>query len=264
MSSVKGLAISGGALETQKNYLSIAGLYSWHNTLNRVAVSGGLVQSIGDQSPNGVVLNKSLNQNATYNGNRILIPNTAPIPANRSFRNFNVQNISFLNTGANFAIFGIMRIDFGANTSTTIPRIISTGLSGSGISAQLLINSNTKALTFRLLNPSGTQIMSLNTGANTVPLNETFIYGVVRRSVSGTNNFVFFINNTQYLRQSTVVESTSNANALQYFDTQGTDHTITFGENVIYNWSAFTESQVNDLTLEVRELMTSRLNLFNL
>ena len=258
--------LGGWAFQTTENFNSIPGLVAYWDSLFRITTVGGDVRLIGDGSGNNLNLSKNISSTLTtsYSGG-IITQNNLTAGLRSQFTNTQA-NLNFLENGSNFGIFGCNKIKFGTQSSNIEVRAIASTSQGIGGGSRTIWTSQNRSLRFQVTQELGSSLLSVETANNTIPDDEKFTWGVVRRAVSCTNNFQLFINNAVTNRTNanfqypTQVRNVFNYNLL----TNTLDHRIDSGFAVVYNWTGFTEAQVNGFVNRLRVLVEQRRNLYDM
>ena len=265
----KGNSLTGFALETAENFNSIPGLRLYLDSRLRVTAIGGFVKSIQDASNAG--LNFTIQNFATLPityENGIITQNN--LTAGQASQFLNTQgNWNFFENGSPFAVFGFHKIKYGANTSNVHVRNLETGFTGQAISRVIHTAAN-RSLRFQVLNQEGTAgqtVISVNSANNTIPDDTAYTYGVIRRSLNNTNNFRLYLNNSQIHQETnsnTQIPSTTRNRILIYPLPAAIDHRVDWGFQVIYDWTGFTEAQVDAFVTRLRILVEQRKILYGI
>ena len=258
--------LGGWAFQTAENFSSIPGLVAYWDSLFRITTVGGDVRLIGDGSGNNLNLSKNISSTLTtsYSGG-IITQNNLTAGLRSQFTN-NQANLNFLENGSNFAIFGCNKIKFGAQSNNLEVRAIAGNSQGAGGGSRAIWTSQNRSLRFQVIQETGANLFVVETANNTIPDDEKFTWGVVRRSVSGTNNFQLFVKNAVTNRTNANFQNPSQVRNVVNYNllTNTLDHRIDSGFSVIYNWDGFTEAQVNGFTDRLRILVEQRSNLYDM
>jgi hypothetical protein len=265
----KGNSLTGFALETAENFNSIPGLRLYLDSQLRVTAIGGFVKSIQDASNAG--LNFTIQNFATLPityENGIITQNN--LTAGQASQFLNTQgNWNFFENGSPFAVFGFHKIKYGSAAGTVNVRSMETGFTGQPIS-RVIHTAATRRLVFQVLNQSGTAgqtVISVNSANNTIPDDTAYTFGVVRRTLNSTNNYRMFIDNTLIHEQSNTtvqIPSTTRNRMLIYTLPEANDHRVDWGFQVIYDWTGFTEAQVDAFVTRLRILVEQRKILYGI
>jgi hypothetical protein len=263
----RGNSLTGFALETAENFNSIPGLRLYLDSRLRVTAIGGFVKSIQDVSNSGLnyMIPNFATLPITYE-NGIITQNNLTAGQSSQFQNIQ-GNWNFFENGSPFAIFGFHKIKFGTNNSNVNLRSLET-LQGTDTRSRLTHTSGTRRLEFQILNQATNgNLYRISSPNDTIPDDTAYTYGIAKRSASGTNNYRMFIGNTQILQTSNSTVQTpdfTRNRMLIYPLPAAVDHRVDWGFQVIYDWTGFTEAQVDAFVTRLRILVEQRKILYGI
>jgi hypothetical protein len=251
----------GHIISTAKTFASVPGLKIW--------MDGRYGKDIVSYSGNSAVIRWRSLSPLTQTFNSIFVPYSPVVDGNyvkfqnlvdpgitRSMALMDKVNYNFLHNN-NFGIFGINRHIYTGGTSAGFLLNGSTGVSEVG--ALLRHNGANPSFQYRITDGSGV-VAAQFTSSAVFPLNTVNSYGLVRRSISSANNIQWF--KDQVLSSQTSItaaptgQSTTGVVRIGLVD-NNTVATLWQGLLLVYDWSGYSEAQINAFVTTVNALITA-------
>jgi hypothetical protein len=161
-----------------------------------------------------------------------------------------------------FGVFGIMNYQYTSGSGNV--GLVNSGSDVNGFGANLRIDINRK-LVFRIADGDGT-IGLTNTTTNSIPSATTFSYGLVRRSIATANNLNWYIDDVNVQNNSITIAPVGDVSKPLEVSSVISSFVgnIYYGKLLVYDWSGYSEAQINAFSVSVRVLLEAEKPLFTI
>jgi hypothetical protein len=235
--------IMGFTIRGTSNYTAVPGLKLWLNgRVNKNVNISGKVLTWTDID--GIIKYESNIASAADNGVDYLLFDNIPFVTSKYLRRF--DNYKFLYSGSPFGVYFIFKIKKSGTGNIAGSYLLNTGL-GVDLVYQLRTDTNLNRINARVLD-EGVAKWNFNTPNNSLSYDTLLSMGNVRTHLSNANNIQIWIDNalSAQLTSSGVSRDLAHSDPVQIGRLVASWETeLTLHEVVIYDWTGYTESQVN-------------------
>lgn len=254
------MVLRGLKLITVENFNSIPGLVQWNDGRERVQLSGGRVMFWGDKSTQANNFQANSASAAPYYEKGIWVYSNDSSIYLRSPR----KDYNFLHNGSKFGIYLIQKTTWSLGTPVGLFGAINySNAAGTGLQGVLSSSSSSGRFGFILrggASSSTKQITNLlnASNANYTPSDSIIAQSFVNFGQTGGieiryGNAVTSPRLTPFFP--TLGEYPQGPNFLQYAVTATAGQTVRVGMILVYNWTGYSDAQVEDFDLRVRNLL---------